>query len=52
MGVGSCVTVVVVCDAAAALIQPLAWDLPYATGAAVKRKENNKINKHRLYMVH
>ena len=25
--------------AATALIRPLAWDLPYATGAAIKRKK-------------
>ena len=29
--------------AAAALIRPLAWELPYATSAAVKEKKN-KIN--------
>ena len=27
--------------AAAALIQPLAWELPYAAGAAIKRKKKN-----------
>ena len=26
---------------AAALIRPLAWELPYATGAAVKRKKKS-----------
>ena len=28
--------------AAAALIQPLAWDLPYATGVALKRKKRKR----------
>ena len=28
--------------AAAALIRPLAWKLPYATGLALKRKEKEK----------
>ena len=28
--------------AAAALIQPLAWELPYASGAAIKRKTKTK----------
>ena len=28
--------------AAAALIQPLAWELPYAIGAALKRQQINK----------
>ena len=27
---------------AAALIQPLAWELPYATGAAIKSKKKQK----------
>ena len=27
--------------AAAALIQPLGWECPYATGGAVKRKKKN-----------
>ena len=30
--------------AAAALIQPLAWELPYATGVALKRKKEKKRN--------
>ena len=34
---GSSVAVVVVQTAAAAPIQPLAWELPYATGAALKK---------------
>ena len=29
-------------EAAAALIQPLAWELPYAAGAALKRKKKKK----------
>ena len=28
--------------AAAALIQPLTWELPYATGEALKRKKEKK----------
>ena len=31
--------------AAAAPIQPLAWELPYTTGAALKSKKINEINK-------
>ena len=31
------------CLGAAALIPPLAWKLPYATGAAIKRKRKKKI---------
>ena len=31
-------------EAAAALIQPLAWELPYAAGAALKRKKKKKKN--------
>ena len=30
--------------AAAAPIQPLGWELPYAAGAALKRKKKNKKN--------
>ena len=30
--------------AAAALIQPLAWELPFALGAALKRKRKKKKN--------
>ena len=30
--------------AAVALIQPLAWDLPYAVGAALKKKKRRKRN--------
>ena len=29
---------------AVALIQPLAWEVPYAAGAALKRKKQNKQN--------
>ena len=32
---------------AAALIQPLAWELPYAAGLALKSKKKKKI--HRIY---
>ena len=31
--------------AAAALIQPLAWELPYASGAALKSKKKNQKRK-------
>ena len=31
--------------AAVALIQPLAWELPYATGAAIKSNNNNNIKE-------
>ena len=31
--------------AAAALIWPLAWELPYATGVALKRKKKSKSKK-------
>ena len=31
--------------AAAAPVQPLAWKLPYAMGAALKRKKKKEINK-------
>ena len=30
--------------AAAAPIQPLAWELPYAAGVALKRKEKKELN--------
>ena len=41
----SSVAVAVVQASAAALILPLAWKLPYALGAAVKRKKKNKLLK-------
>ena len=31
--------------AAATLIQPLAWEIPYATGAVLKEKKKNPKNK-------
>ena len=31
--------------AGAALIQPLAWELPYAVGAALKKKKKKKEKK-------
>ena len=34
------VAVAVARKATVALIQPLAWKLPYAAGSAIKRKEN------------
>ena len=42
---GSRVAVVVVRPAAVALIRPLAWELPYAMGAALKRQEIKKLKK-------
>ena len=42
----SCVAVAVwQRPAAAALIQPLVWELPYATDAAIKRKRKRKRKK-------
>ena len=41
---GSCVAVAVAV-AAAALIQPLAWELPYAADAALKKKKKKKEKK-------
>ena len=35
--------------AAAALIQPLAWELPYASGVALKKKKIDKTNMKGLY---
>ena len=34
--------------AVVALIQPLAWELPYATGAAVKKRERKIFLKKKL----
>ena len=34
--------------AAAALIQPLAWELPYAAGAALKRQKTTRKRKNVL----
>ena len=31
--------------AATALIQPLAWEAPYAVGAALKRQKDKKLKK-------
>ena len=42
MRLGSGVAVAV---ASAAPIQPLAWEFPYAAGAAIKRKEKKKKEK-------
>ena len=36
--------------AATAPIQPLAWEFPYATGEALKRKTNKQTNKKMLIM--
>ena len=41
MWLGASVAVAVAQAAGAALIQPLAWELPYAASAAVKRKKNS-----------
>ena len=35
-------------SAAVALIQPLAWELPYATGEALKRK--NKVSEDEIML--
>ena len=37
--------------AAVALIQPLAWEIPYATGVAIKRKKKEKANNVRVMCV-
>ena len=37
--------------AAAALIQPLAWELPYAVGAAVKKKKRERKKKKNYQVV-
>ena len=36
---------------AAALIQPLAWEFPFATGAAIKRKKKDNMKKLTKYKV-
>ena len=36
--------------AATALIQPLAWELPFATGAALKKKTKNLIKTICVYL--
>ena len=43
MWLGSDVAVAVAWASAPALIWPLAWELPYATGKAIKKKWNNVI---------
>jgi len=45
---GSCVAVAVVWVSAATPIGPLAWELPYATGAALKRQKKKKKKIHPL----
>ena len=40
MKLGSDVAMAMVQASAVALIQPLAWELPYVTGAAIKKKED------------
>ena len=35
--------------AAAALIQHLAWEHPYATGASLKRKKKNEVGTHQVH---
>ena len=37
--------------AAAGPMRPLAWELPYATGAAIKKKKNKKQNKKDIFSV-
>ena len=45
MQLGSCVSLAVVQDSAAALIQPLAWELPHTVDAALKiKREEEKVN--------
>ena len=36
--------------AAEAPIQPLAWELPYATGAALKRQTNKQTKENNFYI--
>ena len=38
--------------AAAALIQPLAWELPYAAGAALKRQKRKKKSPYDRFCLH
>ena len=45
MWLGSGIAVAVAQASAVALIQPLAWEWPYATGAALKKTKDKKINK-------
>ena len=45
MWLGSGVAVAVLQDAAAAKIQPLVWELPYATSGALKNSNKNKNQK-------
>ena len=45
MQLGPGIAVAVVQPAAATLIQLLAWELPYATGEALKRKEKKRKKK-------
>ena len=45
MRLGSGFAVAVAKPAAAALSQPLAWETPYATGAAIKQKERKEKKK-------
>ena len=37
---------------AAALIQPLAWELPYALGGALKRQKKKKKKKSNIWLLH
>ena len=39
---GFVVAMVVAQTSAAAPVQPLAWELPYATSVAIKRKQNKQ----------
>ena len=45
MWLGSFIAVAVV---AAALIRPLAWELPYASGAALKKRDKEKAERYSL----
>ena len=43
MQLGSCITVAVDVAAVVALIRPAAWELPYASGVALKKKKEKKM---------
>ena len=43
MQLGSCITVAVDVAAAVALIRPAAWERPYASGVALKKKKEEKM---------
>ena len=51
MQLGSDVAVAVVQTAAAVPIRPLAWELPYVTGAAIKKEKKKRKKKANPKMV-